>query len=88
MYTGKIFINDLGNIQFEIGLLHLEFFGSRILTDIYDVKEFDDTGYIVLNTNYGEEFFDLGEELEDLGLTSYYDIQHLMTHIEKWEVVK
>lgn len=85
MNTAKIYLKDK--------LIHLEFCGehititaSKILTDIVSVVEFDSTGYIVINTNYGEEYIDLEYEIEKKGLNK--NILSKIKDIDKLEVIK
>lgn len=85
-FNAHVYYDGIGNVCFQVGDLHLEVVASALLTDIYSVIEFDNTGYIVINTNYGEEFYDLSEILGDLNLSRYYCIEDLMSRIKLWEI--
>lgn len=84
MSVAKVYADGIGNVCFDLGKLHLEFIASAILTEIKGVLEYDKTGYIVIDTNYGEEFYDLGEAIKELGIDKYYDISEIMSSITNW----
>ena len=81
----KVYLDMAGHVCFQIGSFHIEYIALHGLTDINSVKEYDDTGYVVLNTNYGEEFYDIGSDIEELGLGSVYDIKQIMDSIKQWD---
>lgn len=81
-----VFMDGYGQVCFSIGELSIEFFASSMLTKILGVLHWDNTGYIVIDTNYGEEFFDIKETLEELGLDKRYNVEKLMSSIKEWEV--
>lgn len=64
----------------------IEIFSSQILTEIKGVKEYHKEGYIVLEMNYGEEFYSLSEIIEDLGLSYSIDILKELSIIDRFEV--
>mgnify|MGYP007089577542 FL=1 len=81
----KVYLDMAGHVCFQIGSFHIEYIALHGLTDINSVKEYDDTGYVVLDTNYGEEFYDIGADIEELGLGSVYDIKQIMGSIKQWD---
>ena len=81
----KVYLDMAGHVCFQIGSFHIEYIALHGLTDINSVEEYDDTGYVVLNTNYGEEFYDIGSDIEELGLGSVYDIKQIMDSIKQWD---
>lgn len=81
----KVYLDMAGHVCFQIGSFHIEYIALHGLTDINSVKEYDDTGYVVLDTNYGEEFYDIGSDIEELGLGSVYDIKQIMDSIKQWD---
>lgn len=81
----KVYLDMAGHVCFQIGSFHIEYIALHGLTDINSVKEYDDTGYVVLNTNYGEEFYDIGSDIDELGLGSVYDIKQIMDSIKQWD---
>ena len=87
MVTAKVYMDGIGNVCFDIGKFHLEVIASAILTEIKSVLHYDDTGYIVIDTNYGEEFYSIPEHLHYLGLDGVYDIKKMMQSISGWKIV-
>lgn len=81
----KVYLDMAGHVCFQIGSFHIEYIALHGLTDINSVKEYDDTGYVVLDTNYGEELYDIGSDIEELGLGSVYDIKQIMDSIKQWD---
>ncbi len=85
--TGYIKITNEGNISFSFKDFYIEIFGSRELNEIKAVKEYDKkTGYIVLDTNYGEEFFCLEETIEAMGLSEKINVSEKLKSCDKWEI--
>lgn len=56
------------------------------MTEIKRVKEYHKDGYIVLEMNYGEEFYSLFETIEDLGLSINIDILKELSTIDRFEI--
>lgn len=83
---GYVYMDRVGNVCFQIGDFHIEYIASKILTKINGVIEYDNTGYVVLDTNYGEEFYDFQYTLEEKGLANKFDINNIMSSIDHWEV--
>lgn len=84
--AGYVYLDSMGNVCFQIGAFHIELIASKILTEIKSVKECDKTGYIVLDTNYGEEFYNIGEAIEELGLSETYNVEELISSVSTWVV--
>lgn len=70
-----VYMDKVGNVCFQIGDFHIEYIASKQLTKIKSVLEYKDTGYVVIDTNYGEEFYDFQYTLEQKGLASNIDIE-------------
>ena len=66
---GYVYMDRVGNVCFQIGDFHIEYIASKILTKINGVIEYDNTGYVVLDTNYGEELLGLPEPPPSLTAT-------------------
>lgn len=84
--TGYVYMDGIGNICFQIGDFHIEYIASKQLTEIKSVLEYDNTGYIVIDTNYGEEFYDFQYTLDQKGLGHCIDLSKLINSIERWEI--
>ena len=84
--TGLVYADGKGSICFTIGDFHIEFPASAILTEINEVTGHDNQGYIVIDTNYGDEFFSFSEALKDMGILDQYDIKSIMDSVDHWEV--
>lgn len=84
--TGLIYADGKGNICFTIGDFHIEYPASFILTEIKSVLGYDDEGYIEIDTNYGDEFFDFSEALKDMGILDQYDLKEIMDSVDHWEI--
>lgn len=54
------------NIFVQYGEFYIEMNGLACLESIKEVKEWDDAGYMVLDTNYGEEYYEINGFLERL----------------------
>ena len=57
-------------VDIEIGGFHFEVLVPNKLLEIKSVLEFDSEGYFVLDTNYGEEYLDVGNLISSLNLNS------------------
>lgn len=85
---GIISITDEGNVSFSFREFYIEVFGSRQLKQLLSVKEFNnETGYFVLSTNYGEEFYCLEETLEDMGLSDKILVKEKLHSCAKWIIL-
>ncbi|MBQ2892163.1 MAG: hypothetical protein IJE45_04650 [Bacilli bacterium] len=83
--VGIISITEEGNISFSFQDFYIEIFGSRELKEIKSVKEYDkETGFIVLDTNYGEEFYCLEDTIEGLGLSNEIVVKDKLKNCDKW----
>ena len=79
-------MDGVGNVCFQIGDFHIEYIASAILTQIKGVLEYDNTGYVVIDTNYGEEFYDFSYTLERMGIADKFDIKNIMNSVSNWKV--
>lgn len=85
---GYISITNEGNVSFSYQDFYIEIFGSRQLTEIKSVTEYDrETGYIVIDTNYGEEFYCLEETLEEMNLADKVNIKDKLKDCKEWVVL-
>ena len=83
--VGIISITEEGNISFSFQDFYIEIFGSRELKEIKSVKEYDkETGFIVLDTNYGEEFYCFEDTIEGLGLSNEIVVKDKLKNCDKW----
>lgn len=86
--AGYISITNEGNVSFSFEDFYIEIFGSRELKKIKSVKEFDSSnGYIVLDTNYGEEYFCLQETIEAMGLSDQINVKEKLSGIDSLVIV-
>lgn len=81
-----VYMDVVGNVCFQIGAFHIEYTASNELTEIKGVLEYTKTGYVVIDTNYGEEFYDFEHTLKEMGLSERYNIKEIMSSIDAWEV--
>lgn len=85
---GYVSITNEGNVSFSFSDFYIELFGSKQLKVIKSVKEYDKSiGYIVIDTNYGEEFYCLEETIEDMGLSELININEKLENINSFFVV-
>lgn len=64
----------------------IESIAPTILKEIKGIKSYDSKGYFVLETNYGEEYFDLGYVLSELELP--LDLNEELSKVNKFELGK
>lgn len=82
---GIIKITREGNISFKLNAFYIEIFGSAQLERILSVTEFDkETGYIALETNYGEEFYCLSETVDNMDLSHKFNIKEILKDCDGW----
>lgn len=85
---GYIYINEQNNVTFKFNTTQIDILGSKELKKIYSVKEYDKTdGYIVLDTNYGEEFYCLSETIFQMDLADIINIPKELSAIEKFIIL-
>ena len=65
--TGYLSVLERGYLIFDSEKIRLKFMVPKILTKINHITE-QDAGYIVIDTNYGEEYVDLNSIATGLGL--------------------
>ena len=65
--TAYLYLVGEGYMAFECEDLFLKFLVPKRLTALNNIKTYDD-GYIVLETNYGEEYVDLKAIAGEIGL--------------------
>lgn len=82
--TGYIFLHN-HNIVVQFNGNQIESLAPVVLSEIKTVKEFDTTGYFVLDTNYGEEYLDLEYVLSSLGCDEIKLVEELSL-IDRFEV--
>lgn len=85
--VGYISITNEGTVSFAFNDFYIEVIASKQLKTINSVKEFDKSnGYIVIDTNYGEEFYCLVETIEDMGLSEQIDVKEKLSGIDSLEI--
>ena len=65
--TAYLYIADEGYIVFESDQAFLKFMVPKKLTTINAIKAYDD-GYMVIDTNYGEDYIDLKAISDEIDL--------------------
>lgn len=81
---GYIFLHN-HNIVVQFNSTQIESLAPVVLKEIKAVKEFDTTGYFVLDTNYGEEYLDLEYVLSSLGCDKI-KLQKELSSIRTFEI--
>ena len=85
---GYISITNEGTVSFAFKDFYIEIIASKQLKTIKSVKEFDKSnGYIVLDTNYGEEYFCLQETIEAMGLSDQINVKEKLSGIDSLVIV-
>ena len=64
---GYLSVLEQGYLMFDSETIRLKFMVPKILTKINHIAE-QDAGYVVIDTNYGEEYVDLVSIASGLGL--------------------
>ena len=86
--VGYISITNEGNVSFSFKDFYIEIVASKQLKTINAVKDFDKSnGYIVLATNYGEEYYCLEETIEAMGLSDLINVREKMSGINSFAIV-
>lgn len=80
---GRVY-NKQNYIIVEFNGYHIESMAPIKLKEIKSIKEFDTSGYFVLDTNYGEEYLDLGYVLEELEST--ISLEDELKKVDEFEV--
>ena len=62
-----LYLDAEGYMAFDTGQNFLKFLVPKQLTMISEIKTFND-GYLVMDTNYGEEYVDLNAVANEIGL--------------------
>ena len=70
--TAYLYLADDGYMAFESEQTFLKFLVSKRLTAINAIKEYDN-GYVVIDTNYGEDYIDLNAIADEIGLPINFD---------------
>ena len=70
--TAHLYLESEGYMAFDSGHNYLKFLVPKQLTTINEIKNHDD-GYLVINTNYGEEYIDLKAITEEINLNITFD---------------
>jgi len=65
--TANLFLETEGYMAFDTGQSFLKFIVPKKLISIKEIKTYDD-GYLVLDTNYGEEYVDLKAIANEINL--------------------
>lgn len=81
--VGIIYITNEGNVGFELGNKHYEVRGFTSLIEIKDVLEYSkDTGFLMIDTNYGEEFFEF-YEIPEVGGTQQEIENYFVSYLKE-----
>lgn len=65
--TAYLYLTPEGYMVFETKQNFLKFLVPKKLTALHEIKTYDD-GYLVVETNYGEEYIDLNAIAEEINL--------------------
>lgn len=66
---GVVSLTLENNIAVEYGEFYVELWGLARLTDVFGIANWDHDGYFAFDTNYGEEYYEVGEYLKDIFTT-------------------
>lgn len=85
--VGYISLTNEGNVSFAFSDFYIEIIASKQLKTIKSVKEFDKSnGYIVIDTNYGEEYYCLEETIGAMGLSEQINISEKLSGISSFVI--
>jgi len=70
--TAHLYLENEGIIAFESNQIFFKFVVPKKLTTINKIKTYDD-GYLVMDTNYGEEYVDLKAVADEINLKLDFD---------------
>ncbi len=85
---GYISITNEGTVSFAFKDFYIEIIASKQLKTIKSVKEFDKSnGYIVIDTNYGEEYYCLEETIEAMGLSDQINVREILSGVDLLVIV-
>lgn len=70
--TAYLYLVESGYMAIESEQAFLKFLVPKKLTAINAIKEYDN-GYVVIDTNYGEDYIDLNSIVEEIGLKLSFD---------------
>ena len=70
--TANLYLDENGYMAFKSGENFFKFIVPKKLTAINEIKTYDD-GYLVIDTNYGEEYVDLKAVAEEIDLRLNFD---------------
>lgn len=73
------------NIYVQFGERYIEMFGAACLSFINGVKEWDAAGYMVVDTNYGDEYYEINEFLKLLFTDAEIQSMNLLNPLETVE---
>jgi hypothetical protein len=65
--TAYLYLSSEGYMVFETVHNFLKFLVPKNLTSLHEIKTYDN-GYIVVETNYGEEYIDLAAIADEINL--------------------
>ena len=65
--TAHLYLAEEGFMAFESEQFFFKFLVTKKLTSINKIKTYDN-GYLVMDTNYGEEYVDLNAAAEEINL--------------------
>jgi len=63
-----LYLESEGYMAFDTGQSYLKFLVPKMLTTINRIEYYDD-GYVVMDTNYGEEYLDLKAIAKEVGIS-------------------
>lgn len=63
---GTIGLTPEKNLYVDYGDFHVEMWGLDPMTELSGLADWDESGYFAIETNYGQEFYEVEEYLKDL----------------------
>jgi hypothetical protein len=71
--TAHLYLENEGFMAFESNQIFFKFVVPKKLTAINEIKTYDN-GYLVLDTNYGEEYIDLKAVADEIDLRLNFEV--------------
>ena len=79
--TAYLYLADDGYMAFESEQAFLKFLVPKKLTTVNAIKEYDN-GYVVIDTNYGEDYIDLNSIVNEIGMeANFNDIRPMLRSV-------
>lgn len=88
---GKIGLTVNGTIYVSFGNFYFEMYAPNSLKEIYSINDWDEDGYFALETNYGEEYYEIKEFMKYT--YTQYEIENnedlkLLSIVKDFEIIR